>query len=150
MWSRPRIEYQSEGMEEFFGECNECKMESVHFCKHDSVADHIVRFRDIILKYEHSSNSISLKDPKVMEIFADHEDFIKAINKLSPSSACGEDGISAKLIKRLKEPFAIILSKIFQKSMKMGKFPSLLKNAIIIGIFKGGINRNPAIIVQLH
>ena len=144
MWSEPRLVYQSEEMEEFFGECIKCNTEDVHICKYDNIADHIVRFREIILKYESSNDTISYKDPKIIDICANHEDFIKAINKLSPSSACGEDGISSKLIKRLRESLAIILSKIFQKSMDMGKFPSLLKNAIIIGIFKGGDKTEPS------
>ena len=66
------------------------------------------------------------------------EYFLKIIDKLSWNSACGPDGITTMLIKRLREPMAIFLSNLHNTSMRRGEFPRILKHAFVIGIYKGG------------
>ena len=75
-------------------------------------------------------------------------DFEKAINKLPLNAACGPDGISTNLIKRLKYPMARFLARLYWKTWKNGNFPSALKKAFIIGIFKGNEKFLPKIIDQ--
>ena len=91
------------------------------------------------MEYNHKYiGGCCFKEVKLYEVYHSPEDLIKAIDKHKPNAACGDDGVSARLIKRLKLPITTIISHIFRKSMRTGSFPSILKNAVIIGIFKNG------------
>ena len=56
------------------------------------------------------------------------EDFCKEIDSLSCGFACGPDGWSSDLIKRLKYPIARFLKSIYDKSIEEGRFSNNLKH----------------------
>ena len=61
------------------------------------------------------------------------------LNNLASKSSSGWDGISNKLLKAIKDPLVEPLAKIFNLSIKQGKFPSLFKLADVIPLFKSGM-----------
>ena len=65
-------------------------------------------------------------------------DIEKAIRSLKNKNNIGDDGISTTIIKELMELFGEILLPIFNKSLKQGVFPDLLKLAIIVPVSKEG------------
>ena len=135
----PRDHITSDDMLSFFGECNQCNQERVHIRKYDEVRDHIIRYREHIMRIEPNAECGKLfKNPKILMVSHSYEDFQKAIMKISSNAACGEDGISANLLKRLSLPISKIICKIFEKSLLEGQFPKNLKHAIICGVYKSG------------
>ena len=69
-------------------------------------------------------------------------DIIKAIDKLDPNAAAGPDGIPALLFKKCKNALAGPLAKFWNLSLKKGKIPDRLKEAIVIPVPKPGKNRS--------
>jgi hypothetical protein len=63
----------------------------------------------------------------------DVEDVIKGINT---NKAYGPDNISPKLIKEAGPSIVKILTKIFNKSLQLSKFPSIWKKANVLPIYK--------------
>ena len=93
-------------MGNFFMKCNDCEKEITHLCKEDSLYEHVMKYRDHILKIPISNNnhgSLS-KNPRMAMCTHSYEDFEKVIIKISSDSACGSDGISVTLLKRLVKP----------------------------------------------
>ena len=126
-------------MEAIFGECDMCHKEVTHFCKHDTGIDAIEEFKEYILRIPDQNPKIKFyKFPMFTLKKVSLEDFIKAIDDLPWNAACGPDGMSSNLIKRLKVPMAKFLQRLFKKTTKNGIFPAKLKSAFIIGIHKGG------------
>lgn len=67
------------------------------------------------------------------------DDLLAIINSLkNKSSTSSSDGISELLIKRIPVHIVDVLSYIFNRSLITGIFPSKLKRAIIIPLFKKG------------
>ena len=62
---------------------------------------------------------------------------LRAINGLDASKACGPDKLPTKIIKMTATYIAEPLSKIFNKSLEEGKYPSAWKNATVKPVFKG-------------
>ena len=64
--------------------------------------------------------------------------FERAIDTHKSGAACGPDGLSLDLIKRLKGPIARFLHLVYHSSMKVGRFLTNLKHALVAGVFKSG------------
>lgn len=62
---------------------------------------------------------------------------LKAINNLDSSKACGPDKLPAKMLKMTAAFIAEPLSKILNKSIIEGRYPSLWKKATVKPVFKG-------------
>ena len=71
------------------------------------------------------------------------QEVAKVIMKL-PNKKCGTDDIPAYVWKYCCDLVAIIISKLFNKSLQTGVFPSILKTAQIIPIHKSGPKTNIA------
>lgn len=62
---------------------------------------------------------------------------LRTINKLDASKACGPDKLPAKLIKMSAAYIAEPLSKLLNKSVQEGRYPTQWKKATVKPIFKG-------------
>ena len=60
------------------------------------------------------------------------------IRKLNPRKSCGPDNIGGKIVKLCPDIFAENLSIIYNKSIEVGQYPTLMKIAKVIALFKKG------------
>ena len=58
------------------------------------------------------------------------------IKKLAPKNSSGHDGISNKLLKDLGSELCYPLQIIFNKSLKDGEFPDIMKLADVVPLYK--------------
>lgn len=72
-----------------------------------------------------------------------NNEIINIITSLSNSPATGSDGLVASIIKSNSALIAPQLTYIFNLSLTQGIFPSLLKNAIVIPVYKSGSLTDP-------
>lgn len=72
-----------------------------------------------------------------------NNDIERAISELKSTSAPGLDGFPAVLLKNCAETLSTPLHIIFRHSLDTGEVPSLLKDAIIVPIHKGGLKSQP-------
>ena len=77
-------------------------------------------------------------EPALSDLEVDPSDFVKVAKVLKRSSAPGPDGVPAGLVKNATESLSIPLSIMWNKSMRTGEVPLLLKRGTIIPVFKGG------------
>ena len=63
---------------------------------------------------------------------------LKVINSMAPKTSNGVDGISNKILKLVKFIILKPITKLFNKSITMGVFPTALKAAKIVPIYKKG------------
>ena len=71
------------------------------------------------------------------------EELISEIKKLNPRKSCGSDDIGAKVIQLCPMIFADNLAKIYNHSKEICDYPSELKIAKVIALFKKGEKSNP-------
>ena len=71
------------------------------------------------------------------------EEIEREIKNLNTRKSSGADNIGAKALKLCPEIFAKLLSKIYNKSMEMGEYPTQLKIAKVIALFKKGQKTQP-------
>ena len=71
------------------------------------------------------------------------EELISEIKKLNPRKSCGSDDIRAKVIQLCPMIFADNLAKIYNHSKAICDYPSKLKIAKVIALFKNGEKSNP-------
>ena len=71
------------------------------------------------------------------------EELVIEIQKLNPRKSCGPDDIGAKVIQLCLTIFADNLSKIYNHSIEICDYPSELKIAKVIALFKKGEKFNP-------
>ena len=93
------------------------------------------------MAFSRQNNFLSHKEFWIGELQGRWHDvsvFEKVIDSLKLGAACGPDGLSSDLIKRLRNPIARFLQRIYLSSMEVGRFPSNLKHALVAGIFKTG------------
>lgn len=65
--------------------------------------------------------------------------------KLNKSSfSCGPDGIPSAVLKAFGDLLVLVLTCIFETSLKTGKFPPRWKTARVVPVFKSGSKLNPA------
>jgi len=69
---------------------------------------------------------------------------LSLISSLDTSKSTGADGVSAKMLKSTAPFIAKSLTKLFNKSLRSGKFPSDWKVARVVPIPKGGDPESPA------
>ena len=60
----------------------------------------------------------------------------KLIQNLPPKNSSGTDNISNKILKEIGEYLVIPLAQIFNKSLETGEFPSKMKIAKVVPLFK--------------
>ena len=66
-----------------------------------------------------------------------HEnEVIKIVGKLPAKASSGHDNISNILLKEIIDPLAKVLVEIFNKSMTTGEFPSIMKLAEVVPLYK--------------
>jgi hypothetical protein len=72
------------------------------------------------------------------------EDEIAAlINSLELGKSCGPDGISSRVVKATKLVIGPILVHLFNLSFTTGIFPQILKDTVVVPIFKKGCVNDP-------
>ena len=81
-------------------------------------------------KIPRNLNSLLMQPTTVSEIE-------KKIQQLPNKTSHGHDGISNKLLKDLSKSIAFLLCLIFNESITEGKFPSQMKMAEVIPLYKG-------------
>lgn len=67
----------------------------------------------------------------------------KALKRIKPSFSCGPDGIPSAVLKAFGDLLVPVLTRIFQTSLKTGKFPTRWKTARVVPIFKSGSKLDP-------
>ena len=72
-----------------------------------------------------------------------YEEIIREIKDLNPKKSTGHDGIGAKIIKLCPDIFATNLCKIFNECIDKCEYPSEMKIARVIALFKKGDKNNP-------
>ena len=65
-------------------------------------------------------------------------DVEQSIMKLKNKKSCGADGILSTTVKRSPKFFSKILTPLINLSLRQGKFPEVLKEAIIVPVYKSG------------
>ena len=74
-----------------------------------------------------------------MEVLVIREENVKEIlSGLNSGKSCGSDGIHPRLLQELSDILCIPLTKLFNKSLSLGKLPSEWKEGRISAIFKKG------------
>ena len=68
---------------------------------------------------------------------------VESIKELSSNSAAGPDGFPSSLLINCSEILAPAFKLMFSQSLTQGVFPSALKRAAIVPIFKSGDKSNP-------
>ena len=141
VWTVPSTKLSDIEVEKIFGQCSHCNNEEVHECKDDIALEAVINHREAIMAFSKQNNFLSHKEFWIGELQGRWHDvsvFEKVIDSLKLGAACGPDGLSSDLIKRLRNPIARFLQKIYHSSMEVGRFPSNLKHALVAGIFKSG------------
>ena len=59
------------------------------------------------------------------------------VSKLPNKSSSGHDNISNILLKEIINPLAPVLVEVFNKSMILGEFPTVMKLAKVVPLYKG-------------
>ena len=65
-------------------------------------------------------------------------DVLDQLKCLETNKSYGPDGISPRLLKEAGETVGKILKELFNKSLSLGKFPKIWKQANVTPIFKNG------------
>ena len=66
------------------------------------------------------------------------EEIVREIKLLKINKACGEDGIGAKILQICPDVFAFNLEIILNKCIELGEYPTELKIAKVVALFKKG------------
>ena len=62
----------------------------------------------------------------------------KLIDSLLNKTSSGHDNISNLLLKEICEPLLLALDYIVNESLKLGQFPTIMKLAEVVPLFKSG------------
>ena len=81
--------------------------------------------------------------PALNDISFNVKDIEKAIKKIKPHAAAGPDGFPTQLLRECCTELSKPLHIIFRNSLDTGEVPSMLKDAIITPIHKGGLKSDP-------
>ena len=82
------------------------------------------------LKLIQSSQSSPFLSP------TDPREIVKIVSKLPNKSSSGHDNISNILLKEIINQIAPVLVEVFNKSMMLGEFPSIMKLAEVVPLYK--------------
>lgn len=88
---------------------------------------------DSFIPHKRIANSIFIFPISPTEIF-------NAINSIANKNSPGSDGVGAQLIKNCIYSLLTPLEILFNLSLTKGIFPDVLKNAIVVPVFKAGIS----------
>ena len=77
------------------------------------------------------------------EIHIHNNGILKLLSNINPHKASGPDNINGRVLKKLKEHVAPILTLIFSKSLQTGKTPTYSKHANVAPVFKKGEKYKP-------
>ena len=116
---------------------NPCEIANVFNNYFASVAD----TAKLNIKYSHKHFSEYLKHQCNNSIFiqpTDSEEIANIISSLNINKACGPFSIPNKILILLKQDISLQLSDLFNLSFSFGSFPSLLKTAKVVPVFKQG------------
>ena len=69
-------------------------------------------------------------------IIVTEQDVKDILSTINPNKAYGPDGISPRLIKEAGTSIVGVLTRLFNKSLELGKFPSMWKKANVIPLYK--------------
>ena len=86
--------------------------------------------KDYLKLMQSSQGSLFLNPTSTQEI-------VKIVSKLPNKSSSGHDNISNILLKEIIDQIAPVLVEVFNKSMMLGEFPSLMKLAEVVPLYKG-------------
>lgn len=79
---------------------------------------------------------------KTLDFFAfvpiDELEIETCIRKIKPKLSAGADGIPSFIVKGCADLLSPVLLHIFNLSLRLGKFPSIWKQSVIVPIFKSG------------
>ena len=87
--------------------------------------------KDYLEKIQTSPTSVFLEP-------CTHHEVDKLISNLPNKTSSGFDGISNILLKKIRKPVIPVLVSIFNQSFTDGEFPTLMKHAEIVPLFKSG------------
>ena len=85
-----------------------------------------------------------LTDAKLQDITINPAIVKDILEDLNPNKANGPDGISNRILKECASSLSGPLSIIFNKSLKLGIFPEIWKDAVVSSIFKKGDRQSKA------
>ncbi len=80
----------------------------------------------------------SFLNPNLNQIVVSVAEVRLALESLDPSKATGPDEISCRILKECAAQLAPSLTKLFNKSLSLGKVPELWKYANVVPVFKKG------------
>ena len=86
--------------------------------------------KDYLKLMQSSQGSLFLNPTYTQEI-------VKIMSKLPIKSSSGHDNISNILLKEIIDQIAPVLVEVFNKLMMLGEFPSLMKLAEVVPLYKG-------------
>ena len=102
-----------------------------------NLQDKIPPGRPFVKQSNDDETSFKLHDVK-------YEDISKLLRAISPSKACGVDGLTARLIKACGEAIVAPLQHIFNISILTCTFPTIWKNARVTPLYKSGALNDPS------
>jgi hypothetical protein len=108
-----------------------------------AIADAVVIKPENQTPLEEDTNNTLTNTPPQLESIHTHE-IEKTIRSLKPKKSPGLSDIPTHIIKKFPKELSPILSLIFNNSLKLGKFPSQWKTALVTPILKpGGCKTDP-------
>ena len=96
-------------------------------------------------QFRHVDNNLyEFAAPLVLRLFyitdVSIQDIVTEISRLNTNKAVGSDNIGAKIIRMCPEIFAYNLAKIFNRAIEKAEYPTQLKIARVIALFRKGNN----------
>ena len=87
----------------------------------------------------HDLNKINNNPKSVFLTPCTEAELLSIINKLPNKKSSGYDGVSNILLKEIKEELLYPLCRIFNSSLHLGIFPTLMKHAEVVPLYKAGL-----------
>ena len=88
------------------------------------------------------NNLYEFAAPRLLRLFyisdISIQDIVTEISRLNTNKAVGSDNIGAKIIRMCPEIFAYSLAKIFNRAIEKAEYPTQLKIARVVALFKKG------------
>ena len=117
---------------------------------HESAGDKVISnlFAEFLASASSSSTFNANNQNYIPEVnnfdvsFIEERTVSKYIQQLKSSHAVGPDGISSSILKHHSQLLTTPLTYLFNKSLKLGYFPSFWKQSFIIPLFKSQIFLN--------
>ena len=95
---------------------------------------------DYSKRLQNSQASLFLNPTDVKEIPTDVKEIVTLVSQLPNKSSSGHNNISNILLKQLIHQIAPALVEVFNKSMTMGEFPTVMKVAEVVPLYKSKEN----------